>query len=231
MDLELLSVLVSVGVVLAGLLAYLIYSALASGFEARRQAEQAAKERRWAAAFERLEGRELECEPEPALPNSWWPVVRLCGGVLALVLVPGLFLAWQDNAAREAREAERDARWAAEDQQAAIRKQRADPVEQRRELAWFGMRAAGLPVDLAAVKNVPGEAETRELVATGINLNGHLCARVTAIRPLKLDGGYEIECIEYRGGSTTKTYIIHAGRGFAFVPGAAPGSTEGWIRP
>jgi hypothetical protein len=64
------------------------------------------------------------------------------------------------------------------------------------------MRAMGLPVDLAAVKNVPDEAETRELVATGVNLNGHLCARVTAIRPLKLTGAYEIECIEYQGGKS-----------------------------
>lgn len=93
----------------------------------------------------------------------------------------------------------------------------------RRELAWFSMRAAGVQIAITAVKNVPDEAETLDLVAYGINLNGHLCARVTAVRPMKRAGAYEVECIESRGGRTTRTYVVHAERGEA--------SILDWIKP
>ena len=58
--------------------------------------------------------------------------------------------------------------------------------------------------------------ELKELVATTLNLGGHLCAKVTNIRPLTLENRYEVTCIEYRGGGAKVTYIFDAGTGKAF---------------
>lgn len=58
--------------------------------------------------------------------------------------------------------------------------------------------------------------ELKEMVATIINLNGHLCAKVTEIRPLQIKDTYEVTCIEYRGGSGTVRYILDALKGTAF---------------
>ena len=219
MDRDLLGMLVLVGSGVGLVLAYAVHSQVAAGFEARKRAEQAAKERRWAAAFERLEGRGAECEPDAALPNPWAPLLKMCTGLLSAVAVAvaGVWLTvtWREDSARATLEAERAARWAAEDQQAAILARRADPEHQRRELALFGMRAAGLRVDLAAVKNVPNEAETMEVVATGINLNGHLCARVTAIRSREAALTFEADCVENRDGTGRRTYVIGASSGLA----------------
>jgi hypothetical protein len=58
-----------------------------------------------------------------------------------------------------------------------------------------------------------------EEVATIINLNGHLCAEVTDVRPLEQANTYEVTCIEYRGGSGKVRYILDALKGIAFIAG------------
>lgn len=59
----------------------------------------------------------------------------------------------------------------------------------------------------------------KETTATIINLNGLLCAKVLDIRPLKVRPDvYEVTCIVYRGGSSTKTYLMDAAKGNAWAP-------------
>lgn len=58
-----------------------------------------------------------------------------------------------------------------------------------------------------------------EKIATVINLNGHLCASVTDVRPLELKDVYEVTCVEYRGGSGEVRYIMNARQGSAFKAG------------
>lgn len=89
-------------------------------------------------------------------------------------------------------------------------------IDQRRELAFFALKAMGMASSPAAVKNVPDGDELNTLVATGLNLNGHLCAELLSITPLKLAGKYESTCTAYRGGSVRKTYIIDTAGGTAF---------------
>jgi hypothetical protein len=89
---------------------------------------------------------------------------------------------------------------------------------QRKELTLFSMKAMGLNVEIKDVKKVLSPIEVNELVATGINLNDHLCAEVIEVRPLKMKSRYEAKCIAYRGGTATKHYIIDALKGVAFVP-------------
>lgn len=96
----------------------------------------------------------------------------------------------------------------------------ADPASvlstaQRLELAIFGMKAMGLPVSPKDVSKVPTSKETIDMVATGINLNGHLCAAVVSLVPLKVRGGWEVTCIANRGGSAKKSYTIDTGSGKA----------------
>lgn len=63
------------------------------------------------------------------------------------------------------------------------------------------------------------DAELRKMTAAIINMNGLLCARVVDIRPLPV-GKYifEVTCIEYRGGTGRKVYLMDAARGIAWVP-------------
>jgi hypothetical protein len=64
-------------------------------------------------------------------------------------------------------------------------------IEQERELAVFGMRGGlGLSVKVEDVKNRLSRPEIAQMVATGLNGNGHLCAEVAEIRPLKQLGTY-----------------------------------------
>lgn len=56
-----------------------------------------------------------------------------------------------------------------------------------------------------------GEAE--EMMATFLNLNGQLCAKVVNIAKLKLPDTYEVRCIEYRGGTGTVDYIVNVKSG------------------
>jgi len=80
--------------------------------------------------------------------------------------------------------------------------------------------AIGLGIYLLSGASYSADKEAlKETTATIINLNGFLCAKVTDIRPLKVRPDvYEVTCIEYRGGSSTKTYIMDAAKGTAWVP-------------
>lgn len=91
-------------------------------------------------------------------------------------------------------------------------------AQHKKELTVFGMRAMGLKVGVSDVKNVLSASEIEQMVATGLNLNGHLCAEITGIRVLKVQGTYEVTCIAYRGGSATKAYVLEALKGVAFEP-------------
>ncbi|WP_142995678.1 hypothetical protein [Zobellella denitrificans] len=89
---------------------------------------------------------------------------------------------------------------------------------QKKELTIFGMKAMGLNVGIGQVKKILSTPEIHEMVAAGLNLNGHLCAELVEIRPLKIQSTYEVRCIAYRGGSAKKQYVIDALKGVAFVP-------------
>ena len=88
--------------------------------------------------------------------------------------------------------------------------------DQRRELMLFGMKAMGLNVGLGDIENTPSNTEIAEVIETGLNLNGHLCAALVSIRPLELEHTYEAVCVAYRGGSAQKSYVIRALEGIAF---------------
>lgn len=55
----------------------------------------------------------------------------------------------------------------------------------------------------------------KELTALMINLNGHPCATVTDISPMRIKDTYEVTCIANRGGKAKKTYIFNAVKGTA----------------
>jgi hypothetical protein len=62
-------------------------------------------------------------------------------------------------------------------------------------------------------------AEYGETIATGLNLNGLLCARVVDVKPLRVSGDvFEVTCIEYRGGTGKVRYIYDTGRNVAWKP-------------
>ena len=89
---------------------------------------------------------------------------------------------------------------------------------QKKELTVFGLRSMGLNVGVAEVKKVLSIDEVEEMITTGLNLNGFLCARLTTIKPLRVKSTYEATCIAYEGGSSKKHYIINALEGVAFIP-------------
>jgi len=89
---------------------------------------------------------------------------------------------------------------------------------QKKELTVFGMKSMGLNVGIDSIKKILSIQEINEMVATGLNLNGLICAELTTINPLKIKSTYEVTCIAYRGGSSKKSYIIEALKGVAFVP-------------
>jgi len=89
-------------------------------------------------------------------------------------------------------------------------------VAQRKELIVFALLSMGAAASVADVKDPLTDAEVHKLVATGLNLNGLLCAKVLTLTPLKLPSKYEAKCIAYRGGEGTKMYVIEALAGRAF---------------
>tara|TARA_R110000751_G_C13620073_1_gene464456 strand:+ start:533 stop:769 length:237 start_codon:yes stop_codon:yes gene_type:complete len=70
------------------------------------------------------------------------------------------------------------------------------------------MKKLVLILALAMAQNVHAESELEALIATVINLNGHLCASVTR---MYLRGGdtYEVVCKEYRRGSSAVRYVVN----------------------
>ncbi len=84
------------------------------------------------------------------------------------------------------------------------------------ELTVFGGKAMGANVSTSDVNNILSEQELNKLVAVGINLNSLLCASVTEIKPLKIDGRYEVTCVAFRSGTAKKAYVVDALKGVAF---------------
>lgn len=65
-----------------------------------------------------------------------------------------------------------------------------------------------------AGENLAGNREADEMMATLINMNGKLCAKVISVRRLDVDPKkFEVRCIEYRGGDGTIDYIVDTGTG------------------
>ena len=62
----------------------------------------------------------------------------------------------------------------------------------------------------------PTQSDSNEQIATILNLNGLLCARVVEMRLLPLGKMYEVTCIAYRGGRATKSYVLNMEDGSAF---------------
>lgn len=91
-------------------------------------------------------------------------------------------------------------------------------TQNKKELSVFGMRAMGMQVGVSDIKNVLSRPEINQMVQAGLNMNGHLCAQITDIRPLKISGTYEVTCVAYRGGSAKKSYVLEALKGVAFEP-------------
>lgn len=91
-------------------------------------------------------------------------------------------------------------------------------TQNKKELSVFGMRAMGMKVGVSDIKNVLSRSEIDQMVQAGLNLNGHLCAQITDIRPLKISGTYEVTSVAYRGGSAKKSYVLEALKGVAFEP-------------
>ena len=61
--------------------------------------------------------------------------------------------------------------------------------------------------------------EQKELVATTLNLNGHLCAEVVSAKVLENLGNagvIEAVCVKYEGGSGRATYMIDMETGRAW---------------
>jgi hypothetical protein len=81
-------------------------------------------------------------------------------------------------------------------------------IQQKKELTVFGGRAMGAQVGVGDVKEVMSRSDIEQMVQAGINLNGHLCAQIVDIHPLKVSGAYEVSCIAYRGGSAKKSLIF-----------------------
>ena len=88
-------------------------------------------------------------------------------------------------------------------------------VENKKELTVFGLRSLGMQSGIGDVKKVLSKAEIEELVSTGINLNGFLCAKITDISALKVKGAYEVTCVANRGGTAKKTYLLESLKGIA----------------
>jgi len=85
----------------------------------------------------------------------------------------------------------------------------------KKELIWFGMNAMGLRTGIDSIKKVLPMKDVHNMIKTGLNMNGMLCAEITDLVPLRMKYTYEVTCIAYRGGTKTKSYVINAQRGVA----------------
>jgi hypothetical protein len=86
---------------------------------------------------------------------------------------------------------------------------------QKKELSVFAVRSMGMLAGTREGKQALARPEIEKLIATGINLNGHLCARVVDIRALRVTSAYEVTCVAYRGGTAKKAYLLEALKGIA----------------
>ena len=60
----------------------------------------------------------------------------------------------------------------------------------------------------ASSAQVLAQDALEEKIALHINLNGYLCARITNVVPIQGKDTYRVTCVEFRGGSSTATYIF-----------------------
>ena len=90
-------------------------------------------------------------------------------------------------------------------------------VAQEKQLTAFGIRATlGMAARPQDIKQRLSRSELAEMIATGLNSNGLLCAKLVRVQALARDGYYETSCIAYRGGSAKKQYVIETAAGIAF---------------
>ena len=68
----------------------------------------------------------------------------------------------------------------------------------------------------STIASASSKEDLKQTVALILNLNGHLCAKVIDISPLKIKNQYEVICVANRGGTATKNYILNAADGTAF---------------
>lgn len=80
------------------------------------------------------------------------------------------------------------------------------------------MKSMGIEAGIEQVKKVLSTPEINEMVTTGLNMNGQLCANLIVVKPLKVKSTYEATCVAYRGGSAKKSYVIDALNGTSFIP-------------
>ena len=63
----------------------------------------------------------------------------------------------------------------------------------------------------------PENAALNEHIALVLNLNGHLCARITSVVPIEVRANHsEVTCVEYRDGRGEVRYILDAANAKAF---------------
>lgn len=73
------------------------------------------------------------------------------------------------------------------------------------------MRNHWITLSLGALLSLPASAQLTEdqksKLATLINLNGDLCARVTGVRS-RGNSTFDVDCIRYRDGTGAATYLV-----------------------
>jgi len=104
----------------------------------------------------------------------------------------------------EKRAKEQELRKIGEEQRKRERREKAERARQTASYGGYGSAAL---------------REHGEVIATVLNLNGLLCARVVAVEPLQVSSdAFEVTCVEYRGGTGTVRYIVNAADGTAYRP-------------
>ncbi len=83
-----------------------------------------------------------------------------------------------------------------------------------KSLCLFSFLLVALCSNAFASENLAGNREADEMMATLINMNGKLCAKVISVRRLAVNPKvFEVRCIEYRGGDGTIDYIVDTNTG------------------
>ena len=69
---------------------------------------------------------------------------------------------------------------------------------------------------LALAASAAQADQAEEIAAFMLNVNGLLCAEVVELNALEQKKVYEVQCIKYRGGSATATYLLDMNTGVAW---------------
>ena len=81
------------------------------------------------------------------------------------------------------------------------------------------MKALGVNASSRDFKSLLSDHDFRQMIQTGLNLSDLLCARLQRVARRSVGSGrYEVTCVAYHGGSSTKTYIVDSAEGVAFEP-------------